>query len=188
MTSLLVAVLSVSTFATDYTITGGYYGTKIYQDNDTLLMTGGGVNSLTAQDYSVLDIRNTSPLAAGSGGIWELIIAENSRLIFSGGHVNRLDIGDYATATISDGQINKLASGYVYASTNHIEIVCQTHNYNTTSKILTGVWGNDSAFNIQLIDIGYGYSPTYDNIKFTIIPEPMTMVLLGLGGLLIRKK
>ena len=55
--------------------------------------------------------------------------------------------------------------------------------------MLKGTWGDDSLFNIQLIDrTQYGYSPAIDNIKFTIIPEPMSMGLLALGGLLIRRR
>ena len=42
MTVLLALTLVVSAFATDYTITSGYYyDPKIYQNDDTLLMTGG---------------------------------------------------------------------------------------------------------------------------------------------------
>ena len=182
---LISLVLSVSAFATDYTITGGYYGTKIYHNNDTLLMTGGGVNSLTAEDYSVLDIRNTSPFAAGSGGIGTLDLEDSSRLGFSGGQLNWFDIDDYATAALSGGKINKLENDSQggYAS---VEIICKEYSYNSQTKKLTGIWGNDSAFNIQLADLA-GYVPTYNILEFTIIPEPTTLLLLGLGGMLIRK-
>jgi hypothetical protein len=107
-------------------------------------------------------------------------------LIFSGGHVNRLDAFWNATAIISGGQINRIASDYVYASADHIKIICQTHDYNTTTKILTGTWLDNSAFSIQLIDYATYYSPTIQNITF--IPEPATMLLLSLGGLLLRRK
>jgi hypothetical protein len=182
---LLVLVFAAPSFATIYTVGSGYFSTKIYQGDDTLLMTGGGINSLTAKDYSVLDIRNTSPFSVGSGGIGTLILANNSQLIFSGGQAYRLDAFWNATATISGGQINKIAGAYVYASTDHIKIVCETYNYNTATKILTGTWQDNSAFSIQLIDTT-GYTPTWSNI--TIIPEPTTLLLLGVGGLLIRRK
>jgi len=42
-TVLLVLAVSMPAFATVYTITGGYFDIKVYQNDDTLLMTGGGV-------------------------------------------------------------------------------------------------------------------------------------------------
>jgi hypothetical protein len=182
---LLVLVFASPSFATIYTVSSGFFGTKTITGSDSLIMTGGGGELLTGKDYSVLDIRNTSPLVVLSGGIWNLTIANNSQLIFSGGHVSRLDAFWNATATISGGQINKIAGAYVYASTDHIKIVCETYNYNTATKILTGTWQDNSAFSIQLIDTT-GYTPTWSNI--TIIPEPTTLILLGLGRLFIRRK
>ncbi len=183
---LISLVLSVSAFATDYTITSGYYGTKTYRDNDTLLMTGGGVNSITAENESFLDIRNTSPLAAGSGGIWTLLLWDNSRLLLSGGEINLFEIDDYATAVLSSGWINTLRNesqlGYA-----QIEIICKEYSYNSQTKKLTGIWGNDSAFNIQLADLA-GYVPTYNILEFTIIPEPTSLALLALSGLLLRRQ
>ena len=190
MTVLLALTLAVPAFATDYTITGGFYGTKIYRDYDTLLMTGGGVNSITAEDESFLDIRNTSPFAVGSGGVGTLDMWDSSRLKFSGGQIYWFDIDDYATAVLSGGWINTLRNYNeqpVYDK--RIEIICKEYSYNTQTKKLTGIWGNDSAFNIQLSDSPqYTYTPTYNILKFTIIPEPASLLLLGLGGLLIRRK
>jgi hypothetical protein len=59
--------------------------------------------------------------------------------------------------------------------------------YNPANKRLTGTWEDFSKFNIKLVDY-QGYSPTIDNIKFTIIPEPMTLLLIGLGGIMIRRR
>jgi hypothetical protein len=142
---------------------------------------------LIGKDKSILTIQNTSPLVPSSGGIWDMIIDDWSQLYFSGGYVNRLDLGGHARAEISGGQINKLSSGYIPSTSPWIEIVCKDWDYSTTTKILTGTWGDNSAFNIQLIDVA-GYTSTYSNIEFTVIPEPSAMLLLGLGGLLIRRK
>jgi hypothetical protein len=187
MTSLLVAVLSVSTFASyDYTITGGYTGI-LTLDSKSLLMTGGGINSLTASGSSILDIKNTSSLAVLSGGIWTLDLWGSSQLELSGGQVNSLKIHGSATAVLSGGLINKI---YSYQSTTvpnymqHIEMVVKDHML--TGNILTGHWGDNSTFNIQLMNQS-GYALVIDNIKFTI-PEPTTLLLLAVGGLLLRRK
>jgi len=37
-------------------------------------------------------------------------------------------------------------------------------------------------------DVGTGYTVLVDNIAVTIVPEPATLSLLGLGGLLLRRK
>lgn len=42
LTVIIAVLLVVPAVATDYIITGGYYGTKTYRNFDTLLMTGGG--------------------------------------------------------------------------------------------------------------------------------------------------
>jgi hypothetical protein len=53
--------------------------------------------------------------------------------------------------------------------------------------MLTGTWQDYSTFNIHLLD-RQGYSPVMENIQFTIIPEPVSLMLLAVGGMLIRKR
>jgi hypothetical protein len=137
-----------------------------------------------------LDIRNTAPLVKFSGGIWTLDLSDWSQLNFSGGQIYWFDIDDYATAVLSGGNINTLRNYNeqpVYDK--RIEIICKSYDYNATTKKLTGIWGDDTSFNIQLSDSPqYTYTPTYNILKFTIIPEPMSLILLSIGGLLLRKK
>ncbi len=189
--SLIVLGVSVCALAGyDYTISSGYSDDIILKNSQTLLMTGGGVYEITAKDFSAIEINNTAPFAIATGGIANLIMGDNSKLAFSGGDVYRLNIGGFATATLSGGQIYKI---YSYQSTaipnymQHIEIICKDYSFNSMTNKLTGTWADNTTFNIQLVN-QIGYSPVIDNIKFTIIPEPATLLLLGLGGVLLRRR
>ena len=42
--------------------------------------------------------------------------------------------------------------------------------------------------NVAVYDDALGYNAPAASVAMTIVPEPMTMVLLGLGGLFLRKK
>jgi hypothetical protein len=189
--SLIVLGVSVCALAGyDYTISSGYSDDIVLKNSQTLLMTGGGLYRLTAGGSSIVTIKNTAPLAIGMGGVVDLIIGDLSHLSLSGGYIQSLNISGFATATLSGGQINKI---YSYQSTTvpnymqHIEIICKDYSFNSTTSKLTGTWADNTTFHIQLVNQS-GYSPVIDNIKFTIIPEPATLLLLGLGGVLLRRR
>ncbi len=190
MKNFIVATLltvSMSVFADyDYTITNGYFYSLTLENTQTLLMTGGGGDLLTCKDYSIAEIKNTSsPLAVDVGGLWDLISFGWSQLDFSGGHINHIDIGQNANAVLSGGLINEIISGYLNPNPEHIKVICKSATYNPTTKYLNGIWKDDTAFSIKFLDRS-GYSSVVSNI--TIIPEPITLALLALGGLLIHRK
>jgi len=168
----------------------------------SLLMTGGGGGLLDLTWDSHATIQGTAPYNQEifpRGGIERISASSYAHLDFSGGEVYEINMGNSVTAVLSGGEIKRLRTGQtawqwqyfpeppVLIWNPHVEMIVKDWDYNTTSKILTGIWGNNSLFNIQLVNIS-GYSPTIDNIKFTIIPEPATLLLLSLGGLIIRKK
>ncbi|GAI39887.1 unnamed protein product, partial [marine sediment metagenome] len=58
-----------------------------------------------------------------------------------------------------------------------------------TGGQLTGFWADDTPFSIDLFAgwmPGDGFYDTYSNI--VLVPEPATILLLGLGGLFLRKR
>ncbi len=119
----------------------------------------------------------------------------SAHLNFYGGEVHEIGLGANGTAVLSGGRIDHLTTSQSIWKwvgqpaelvwNPHVTMVCSTHNYDTATKLLTGTWLDGTAFRIQLIDSA-GYAATIDNIRF--VPEPGTMLLLGLGGLLLRRK
>ena len=178
-----------------YTIKDGYFEGLILENEETLLMTGGG-HSIHLHDYSQAIILDTSPLIEGTGGIWELGMGGYTQLDFSGGEVHEFDISTYARAVFSGGRIDNIRSTQSawkwdgdppeWVPDPHIEIVCRDdHYWDETTNILTGTWFDDTTFEIQLVNVD-DYDHVIDNIFFT--PEPATLLLITVGGLLLRRR
>jgi len=192
---LLCCTVSVS-IGYDREITEGYFEVITLPGYSTLLMTGGGAYSLYLQDYNYAIIQGTSPLVENYGGIWELGMWDDAQLDFSGGEVHEFDISSGARAVFSGGRIDEIRSTQhvedipvgdppVGVPDPHIEIFCRDHEWDEPTNILTGTWFDDSTFDIQLVNVT-GYDPVIDNIFFT--PEPATLLLITIGGLLLRRR
>ena len=182
--------------AYDYIIEEGYASINL-NDNETLLMTGGGGYGISLFDNSQAFIQGTSPLGGFTGGIWDFTIAGYSQLAFSGGGIHEFTIGSYARATLGGGRVDEIWSyqqAWVLAgdppapvADPHITFVCNLESvfHDSQTNVLAGNWLDGTSFNIQLIDVD-GYSPAIDNIRF--IPEPLTLVLFGVGGVLVKRR
>lgn len=176
--------VSFASFDLEITVSTPYeYGSVDLLDQ-SLLITGSGAYQIEARGNSYVEVRNTSPLSS-SGGITTLLLADTSELLYSDGETALLSMYKETTAVLSGGTINMIRSFQVSNTLKHITFVCDVDSVNYTGNLLTGNWLDGSSFSIKLLDQA-GYSSVYSNIEF--IPEPATLALLGLGGLLIRRR
>ena len=154
---------------------------------------------LNLDNYKIYGmIEGTDPLIDEfTGGIWRIDIGGYSYLDFSGGEVHEFDIHSYSHAVFSGGRIDEIwsfQSAWTYAGEPlelvpdpHIEIECLDWDWDDITNVLTGTWADFSTFDIQLVD-RVGYDPVIENISFTIVPEPASLLLIAAGGLMLRRK
>jgi len=165
-----------------------------------LVVDGGGADIIEMWRYSHLKVLTTTPFVAGYGGIWDIRLY--GHMDYFSGQTEELSMSGYATAKLYGGRIDYISSyqkvfdvivgwdkqGKPIFNT-HIEMFVRDYKYNPATMRITGTWEDYTTFNIKLLDQSSDprYDPAIDNIKFTIIPEPVTFVLLILGGSLLRR-
>lgn len=187
-TPLLVAGYS------DGFITSGEYEYMITwrSNNPTLIVDGGGADRISVRDSGRLEVRSTStPLGIDIGGVYDIALFNTSHLLYTGGLTELITIGSSATAELRGGSINLIKSMQFTEKTGadpHIDLYCQSGwSWISNNPLLgiQGLWLDDTSFYIEFIN-----DSTYDTVwtNINIIPEPTTMLLLGLGGVLIRRK
>jgi len=198
---LSVLIFSGSAFAAIYNIgPGDDFGSLGLVDYDEFYMTGGQGLDLMLTGWSTGTIENTNPIIGeGDGGIWELDTYSYSELTINGGEFYELGAHGESIINLSGGRIDHIYSYQTawewdygvdppeWVPNPHITVVYSGGLPTVdVSNVLTGLWGNGSAFSIELHDVS-GYDPVIENIQFELIPEPATLLLLGLGGILLRR-
>ena len=198
----LITVMLVASFAfADYTYViedGDNFGDLTLYDHESLVMTGGQGHHLNLSFWSRVRIEGTSPLVEeGNGGIWIIDMMSYATLEMLNGDVHHLELGSDSLAVLSGGSIDMLWSyqdvdllppvvkGGAWIPDPHITMVSEVWAHDVDTNILTGLWLDGSAYEIQLIDVA-GFDPAIENIKF--VPEPISLLLFGLGAVAVRKR
>lgn len=191
MKKLLLSLLligfytSVSFAAFDYVISDTYQG-SITLNSESLLITGAGALQIDTNGESYIEVQNTLPLEQFVGGIYSLFLDDFSSMNYYNGEMGSFNIYDDAEAMFSGGRIDYISSFQDSDLTKHITFIADLGSINLTGDLLTGDWlGGGGSFSITLQDQA-GYDSVYSNINF--VPEPATLILFTLGGLLIRRK
>jgi len=174
---------------------GTNFGALSLNAQESVLVNGGGGDLLNMFGSSYASIESTThlthPYTSGGHGIPEILMFSHSALAITGGEIGRLTLFDSSRVAIDGGSIDVLYGKLELPipstpETKFIQVVCKSWDYNSGTKKLTGMWGDDSTFNIQLVDT-IGYANTFESINFVIIPEPLSLAIMGLGSLLVRR-
>jgi hypothetical protein len=182
----------------DGLISAGEYESGVEWFSGTLVVNGGGADEIWARNSSRLKVLSTSsPLGLEVGGLMDIKMDNFSYLEYSGGLTQELWMYKNAIANLYGGRIDGISSVQYTVTTGadpHINIYCQEGWSwildGTQKKVgITGLWLDNTTFNIHFTANGesHGYDPVWTNIN-VITPEPATLFLLGIGGLLIRRK
>ncbi len=172
----------------DFTISDTYEG-SVSLNNQSLLVEGGGAIQIVAWGSSYVEMQNTLPLQFGVGGINFMGLNDTSTLNYYGGETEGLSIYDDASAVLEGGRIDYIESHQILGQP-HIEMIVQEYDfssYDIDTDLLTGLWADNSAFSIYLENQS-GYADVIDNISFTIVPEPATLLLISAGAIFLRKR
>jgi hypothetical protein len=187
-TSSVRAELTLITEDTQITSADTYYGVEVRDSwsGQTMVDMFGGhlfeahiydTSSFNLYEGSVvgIDLYILSNAGIYGGNALGLATWNRSTLNLYGGSIGWFTAWD-------DSMINMYGYGFAYSPGECIGVPGCIGN----GGKISGYWQNGSTFEVLLNDVSGNH--TYDHIVFHEIPEPASVLLLGLGGLLLRRR
>ncbi len=155
-------------------------------DTESLIVAGGGADRIRAYDNAYIEVQYTSTPLSFSSGIYDIVLYDNSHLLYLDGVTEEITVRDDSSAILKGGTVTALTIYQRPGDLSNVTIYCQP-GYAMNTDGISGLWANGTPFNIDFVDVG-GDFPLTSECVTVIVPEPATLALLGLGGLLIRKR
>ena len=191
---LLLACCTQVMFAgySDGFITAGEYefGVTWRTFDPPLIVDGGGAYDILVRDNGRLIVKSTStPLQRYVSGVYDILLGNNAQLLYLGGVTEYIQIGQNTTATLKGGSINYIKTMRYPSSNENVFIYARDGWSWIDNDPLKGIQGNwldtGTFFSIEFIN-DFDYGPVWQNIK--VIPEPATLLFIGIGSLLLRRR
>ena len=191
------SISDVYGIASDGIISDGEYGSNVkVSETSVLTFEGGGAEHVRVFDNAHVTVASTkTPLSGyydGGGGIYRITPSDYSSVTVSGGIVQYIYVGKNSTVFLDGGQINLIQSIQYASVGKSITIDCQKDSWSWIGEGeditgITGTWHNGNDFSIEFLNADVPLFPdTWKHVD--VIPEPASMVLLGVGGIFLKKR